>query len=159
MLPSQFHASVILGGLDSDNREFGPVVEVLVRDGRQAGAKFIAEDAFEEPRMDFPRWWIVNLLPSYPQRLGEGLRVHFLGCTPLLLGRALCLVGGCGFGWGGGGTFCDPLDRGGLARNVRRTSAIPGRRQWGKPWATAAWEQRLVPGGQRSPYDRGSGPG
>ena len=34
VLLAQFHASVILGGLDSDNREFGLVVELLVRDGR-----------------------------------------------------------------------------------------------------------------------------
>ena len=108
----QFHASVILGGLDSDNREFGLVVELLVRDGRQSGAKFVAEDASEEPRIHFPRWGIVDLLPSYPQGLGEGPRVHFLGCIPLLLGRALCLVGGCGFGWGGGRAFRDSLDRG-----------------------------------------------
>ena len=54
VLPGQFHASVILGGLDCDNRELGLVGELLVRDGRQAGAKFIAEDASEEPRIDFP---------------------------------------------------------------------------------------------------------
>ena len=35
-----------------------------------------------------------------------------MGCIPLLLGRALCLVGGCSFGWGGGRAFRDPLDRG-----------------------------------------------
>ena len=34
VLSSQFHASVIRGGLDSDNRELGLVVELLVRDGR-----------------------------------------------------------------------------------------------------------------------------
>ena len=113
VLSGQLHASVILGGLDSDNREFGLVVELLVRDGRQAGTKFIAEDASEEPRIHFPRWGIVDLLPSYPQGLREGLRVHFLGCIPLLLGRTLCLVGGCGFGWGGGWAVRDPLDRGG----------------------------------------------
>ena len=33
VLSGQFHASVILGGLDSDNREFGLVVELLNRDG------------------------------------------------------------------------------------------------------------------------------
>ena len=102
VLPRQFHASVIHGGLDSDNREFGLVVELLVRGGRQASAKFIAQDASEEPRIHFPRWGIVDFLPSYPEGLGESLRVHFLGCIPLLLGRVLCLVGSCGFGWGGG---------------------------------------------------------
>ena len=125
VLLGQFHACVILGGLDSDNREFGLVVEPLVRDGRQAGAKFIAEDASEEPRVHFPRWGIVDLLPSDPQSLGEGLRVHFLGRVPLLLGRALCLVGGCGFGWGGSWAVRDLLDRGRAgeegARDLRDT--------------------------------------
>ena len=38
--------------------------------------------------------------------------VDFLGRIPLLLGRALCLVGGCGVGSGGGWAVRDPLDRG-----------------------------------------------
>ena len=111
VLSGQFHASVILGGLDSDNGELGLVVELLVRDGRQACAKFIPEDASEESRVDFSRRGIVDLLPSYPQGLGEGLRVNFLGRIPLLLGRALCMVGGRGFGWGGGWTVSNLLDR------------------------------------------------
>ena len=111
VLSGQFHASVILGGLDSDNRELGLVVELLVQDGRQAGAKFIPEDASEESCVDFSRRGIVDLPPSYPEGLGEGLRVNFLGRIPLLLGRALCLVGGCGFGWGGGWTVSNLLDR------------------------------------------------
>ena len=115
VLSGQFHASVILGGLDSDNREVGLVVELLVRDARQAGAKYIPEDASEESSIDFSRRGVVDLLPSYPQGLGEGLRVHFLGCIPLLPGRALCLVGGCSFGWGGGWTVRNLLDRGGGA--------------------------------------------
>ena len=139
-LSGQFHASVILGGLDSDNGKFGLVVGLLIRDGRQAGAKFIAEDASEEPRVHFPQWGIVHLLPSYPQGLGEGLGVHFLGRIPLLLGRALCLVGGCGFGWGGGWAVRDPPDRGRAgeegARDLRDT---------GQAWPVAADPGPLIP--------------
>ena len=54
VLSGQVHAFVILGGLDCDNREFGLVVELLVRDGRQAGTKLIAEVPSEEPRIHFP---------------------------------------------------------------------------------------------------------
>ena len=111
VLSRQFHASVIRGGLNSDNRELGLVVELLVRDGRQAGTKFIPEDASEESRVDFSRRGIVDLLPSYPQGLGEGMRVNLLGCMTLLLGRALCHVGGRGFGLGGGWTVSNLMDR------------------------------------------------
>ena len=136
VLSGQLHALVVIDGLDTNNRKLGLVVELLVRDGRHAGAKFVAEDASEEPRVNFPRWGVVHLLPSHPERLGEGLGVHNLGRVPLLLGRALCLVGGCGFGRRGGWTVHDPLDRGRAgeegaqdicdAGQARRVAADPG---------------------------------
>ena len=110
MLPGQWHASVILSGSDSDDRELGFVVELFVRNGRQAGTKFIPEDASEESCVDFSGRRIVDFLPADPQGFGEGLRIHFLGRIPLLFGRALCLVGGCGFGWGGGWIVSNLLD-------------------------------------------------
>ena len=107
-----------------------------MRDGPQAGAKFIPEDASEESCVDFSRRGIVDLLPSHPQGLGEGVRVNFLGRIPLLLGRALCLVGSCGFGWGGGWTVNNLLDKRGAgeegaqdirdAGQLRRMAVDPG---------------------------------
>ena len=110
VLPGQSHASVILCRSNSDNRELGLMVELFVRNGRQAGAKFIPEDASEESCVDFSRRRIVDFLPADPQGFREGLRINFLGRIPLLFGRALCLVGGCGFGWGGGWTVSHLLD-------------------------------------------------
>ena len=136
MLPGQSHASVVLYGSDSDNREFGFMIELFVRNGRQAGAKFIPEDASEESCIDFSRRRIVDFLPADPQGFREGLRINFLGRIPLPFGRALCLVGGCGFGWGGGWTVSNLLDWRGAgeegAQDVRdagqtgRMAADPG---------------------------------
>ena len=69
VLSCQSHASVILSGSDSDNRELGLMVELFVRNGRQAGAKFIPEDASEESCVDFSRRRIVDFLPADPQGL------------------------------------------------------------------------------------------
>ena len=102
VVPGRLHALVVVDRLDANDGELRRVVELRVRDGREPGTKLVAEDASVQPRVHFPRQGVIHLLPSHPERFGEDLGVHFLGCVPLLLGPALCLVGGCGFAWGGG---------------------------------------------------------
>ena len=55
VVSGQLHALVVVDGLATDNRELGLVVELLIGDRRQAGTKFVAEDASQEPRARFPR--------------------------------------------------------------------------------------------------------
>ena len=86
------------------------MIELFVRNGRQAGAKFIPKDTSEESCINFFGRRIVDFLPADPQGFREGLRISFLGRTPLLFSRALCLVGGCGLGRGGGWTVSNLLD-------------------------------------------------
>ena len=130
VLPCQFHASVILGGLDSDNREFGLVVELLVRDGRQAGTKFIAGDASEEPRIHFPRRGIVDFLPSYPQGLGEGLRVRFLGVYPFFLAAPSAYLAAAALAGEAAGLFATRWTGGGGGRGM-----CAGRPRYRASWA------------------------
>ena len=114
MLPGQSHASLILCWSDSDNREFCFMIQLFITNGGQACAKFIPKDTTEESCINFTGRRIVAFLPTNPQGFRESLRINFLRCIPLLSRRALCLVGGCSFGWGGGWTVSNPLDRRGV---------------------------------------------
>ena len=87
---------------------------MFISNGGQACAKFIPKDTTEESCINFTGRRIVDFLPADPQGFREGLRINFLGCIPLLFRCALCLVGGCSFGWGGGWTVSNPLDRRGV---------------------------------------------
>ena len=127
VLSGQSHASVIVSGSDSDNRELGLMVELFVRNGRQAGAKFIPEDASKESRVPSPDGGSSTSCQPTHRAFEKVCGSTFWGINPFFLAAPCAWLAAAASAGEAAGLSATCWTGGGLARKVRKTSAMPGK--------------------------------